>query len=210
MTKNGFEHNYCIMVTFDCNWDCSFCITDTHSQPTVTFEMLKEKIDEVLPNSEVSLSGGEPALLSKESLSYCIAELKKKNCEITVNTNGLFFIRHPEFINDIDYFYYHCTEDLDITKGINLKNVPFGKTEFMMVLTDDNFNNLEWFLDEYPEIEFKVTSADQTFVKGTMGTKLSKMNGIRVWHKFKDRISADSMMFLLERCKIVNDDLERK
>ena len=80
----------------------------------------------------------------------------------------------------------------------------------MMVLTDDNFKNLEWFLDEYPQIKFKVTSADQTTVKGKMGTKLSKMNGIRVWHKFKDRISQDSMMFLLEKCAIVNDDLERK
>ncbi len=172
--------------------------------------MLKEKLDEVKPNSEVSLSGGEPALLAKESLDYAIKILKQKECEITVNTNGLFFTKCAEYIPDIDYFYYHCTEDLDTSKGINLTNVPFEKTEFMMVLTDDNHKNLEWFLDEYPEIEFKVTSADQTTVRGKAGTKLSKLNAIKVWHKFKDRISPDSMMFLLERCKLVNGDLERK
>lgn len=203
------QHNYCLIVTYDCNWDCSFCITDTHSQPTISFEKLKSKITEIRPHSDVSLSGGEPGLVSTEKMRYILDELKKKDCDISVNTNGLFFEKHPEFIKDVDYFYFHCTEDLDISKGINLEGVPFDKTGFMMVLTDDNHHNLEWFLDKYPDIEFKVTAADPTIVRGKIGTKLSKINGIRIWHKFKDRISSSSMIFLLEKCQTINYDLER-
>ena len=82
MTKNGFERNYCIMVTYDCNWDCSFCITDTHSKPKVKREDLKKKINDVVPNSEVSLSGGEPGLLPKKDMEWCIEILKEKNVKL--------------------------------------------------------------------------------------------------------------------------------
>ena len=202
--------SYSLMVTYDCNWNCGFCIVDTHNKPKVTSKELREKVDGIEPNSEVSLSGGEPGLLNKEDLEYCIRELKKKKCEITVNTNGTFFKNYPEYCDEIDAFYYHCTEDLDTSKGIMLDGVPINKTKFMMVLTDDNFERLEWFLDTYPNIRFEVASATKAIVNNKIGTSLSPKNAFFVWIKFKDRITKESMLYLLESCVIVNEKYEIK
>jgi len=204
------KNKYSIAVTYDCNWNCGFCIVDTHHQPKVTFEELKEKIDEVEPFSEVSLSGGEPGLLKQNELEYCIKTLKNKNCKINVNTNGTFFVNHKEYCDDIDFFYYHCSENLDIDKGILLDGVPLDKTEFMVVLTDENFKRLDWFIENYPNILFRVASADEAMVGGKKGTTLNTKNAIKVWKKHKDKITKDSVMYLLENCVSVNNEYKIK
>jgi len=204
------ESNYSIMVTYKCNWHCNYCITNTHEQPDISFYELKKKVDSIPPNERVSLSGGEPALLDKDSMYYAFYTLRDKGCIINVNTNGLFFEKYPELVPQCDNIYYHSTENLDKEKGIKLyDSIDYDKTDFMMVVTDKNMQNLEWFLDEYPDILFKIQGASESMVMGKMGDKLSKINGIRIYQKYKDRIHPESYIFLLEECRTVKNKMER-
>lgn len=197
------------MVTYDCNWDCPFCITDTHTKSRVTLENLISKISAVEDRSIVSISGGEPGTLSENTLRYIISTLRDKNCSININTNGLFFKKYPEYVSQIDGFFYHCTENLDPDKGIVLyDSIDYNKTEFMMVLTDNNYHNLEWFINNY-DILFTLVAADRTTVKGQPGDSLSVINGMKICSKYKDRINRTSYLNLMERGMIVSDNLNR-
>jgi hypothetical protein len=186
------------MVTFKCDWDCSYCSTDTHSQKTPPIEEIKRNIDLVESNSEVSLTGGEPGFAKREVLEYAISELKKKNCHITVNTNGAFFLRYPDLCPHVNDFFYHCSEDLDTTKEIYRPD-PSYNVDYMLVVTDENCGRLEHFLDTYPDITFLIHSADPVTVKGQKGSTLSMKNAIAIYRNYKDRIDPGSALRLLER-----------
>jgi len=197
---------YSILLTYKCNWFCNFCNVDTHNQPEPDFDNIKDIIESIPEGAEVSISGGEPGLLSREKMEYCIDKLRTKNAIINVNTNGTFFSNFGDLIEQIDSIYYHCSEDLDIKKGINLyNNIDYTKTEFMLTVTDDNFHNLGWFIESYPDILFKIQGADQHIVNGKPGTKLSNKNAIKIMIDYKDKVDKDSYMYLLGKCKDIEE-----
>lgn len=196
--------NYCLMLTFKCNWFCDFCATDTHTKPEVTFKDIKNKLNIVQNNSEVSISGGEPGLISKDRMKYIISELKKKNAIININTNGTFFKNFSEYHNDIDSYFYHCSEKLDN----KVEMLPFDNIDYMIVVTNDTFPNLEKFLKINEHIKyFHIFGADKYQVNGKPGKFLSKINSLKIYTKFKNRIDPESYHYLLERCTVVNKEL---
>ena len=190
---------YCLKVTYKCNWDCSYCCSDTHSQPTLSFDTIKKNLETIKPNSEVSLSGGEPGFAKRDVIEYVFDELKKKNCRIIIDTNGAFFTRYPEFCPDVYSFFYHFSEDLDINDEPHIPD-PSYRVEYVLVITDKTMHRLGPFLDKYPDILFTVRGADPAEVKGKPGDSLSTKNGIAVIRQFKDRIDRESTVRLLEQC----------
>jgi len=190
---------YCLKVTYKCNWDCSYCCSDTHSQPTLSFETIKQNIELIEPGSEVSLSGGEPGFAKRDVIEYVFSELKKKDCKIVIDTNGMFFTRYPELCPEVWHFFYHFSEDLDVNVDCHIPD-PSYSVEYVLVITDKTFHRLGEFLDKYPDISFVVRGADPAQVKGAQGDFLSAKNGIAVLRKYKDRIHPESIRRLLEVC----------
>lgn len=188
--------HYSISVTYKCDWSCPYCSADTHSKRTPPAKQIKQAIDEVEPGSDVSITGGEPGFAKREILEYAFTELKKKNCRITINTNGAFFTRYPDLCELTDDFFYHCSEDLDPDVDMYRPD-PRYDVDHMIVVTDDNISRLDAFINKYPEINFLIHSADPVVVNGSMGPSLSKSNAIWVYLKYKTRIHPDSLLRLL-------------
>ncbi len=193
--------HFVLNITYKCNWDCSFCATDTHSQKDITFEDIKRKLTYIEPNSEVSISGGETGLIDEGILEYILKDLKAKNSKISIMTNGLYLKKYLKFDSYINDYFYHCTYNL-----IDDIYIPEDTTkiEFMLVVTDETFPLLDEFLTKYSDITFTVFGADKYIVKGQDGTSLSKINSIRLLSKFKDRISKRSSDYLINNVEQFN------
>jgi len=184
--------NYSITISYKCNWNCKYCIVDTHNRKEPDFEIIKEKIESIVPGSFVSITGGEPGLVSSDKLRYVFNKLKLKKCFIHVITNGEFF-KLKEFINDVDQFAWHCTENLE--DKLILPDIPYNKIEFMLVVTNESYNRLENYIGKYPVI-FNIRGAD---TNGKGGDFLSIKNGIYIFNKYKDKLTITSLMGLLTR-----------
>jgi hypothetical protein len=133
-----------------------------------------------------------------EYLNNIISKLKEKQCSIEVNTNGLFISKYSKFFyDDIHSFFYHCSENLDPDTEIEIYNDPDNKINYMIVVTDNNLKNLDNFLKKYNFIKFNVLAGAITYYS-KIG--LSKINGIRIWNKYKNIITPESKSFLLNGC----------
>jgi len=174
---------YCIMLTHRCNWFCDFCVVDTHNKPTITFDSIKEHLNSIEKGSMVSLSGGEPGLVSEDILIYTLRELKKKECIIAVNTNGLFMKNYQDYLTEINDIYYHCSEHLDAYVPI----IDFKNIDYMVVVTDNNIHNLGQFLDTNNDKIIRVTGADI----GDNVVGLSKKNMFKIYSIVKDKMNVD-------------------
>lgn len=199
-----YEHSYCIAVTYKCNWFCDYCSEDTHNK-SCSREELEAKLNEIVPVSDVAVTGGEPGMLDEAGMDFVITELKKKNCYININTNGVFFKKHKKWCNEVDSFLYHCSENLDIEEELYIPDfIPLEKITFQLTITDDNVDKLEAYLDKYPDIKFLVFGADEVVFDTWTTKSLSKSNGIKTAMKFKDRLDPDSRINLIARCEEVN------
>lgn len=195
---------FCITSTYKCNWDCPYCIINTHSQNEITNEDLIFKLNEIPKNSEVSISGGEPGLLSKERLDMIINNLKEKNCIIKVNTNGLFFKKYPDYDNLIKGYLYHFSENLNLNEDNFIPDIDKDKISFMLVVNDDNYPRLDEFLKKYKDIRFSIFAA----VKNNSDNKkliLSKKNAFEIFKKYKDIIDKECFSNLLMTCRLLNE-----
>lgn len=195
---------YSLPVTYKCDWKCSYCSSDTHNQITPPFEVIKERIETIEDGSEVSLTGGEPGYAKMEVIDYAVTELRRKNCLITVNTNGAFFVRYPEYCDMVNDFFYHCSEDLDIETPIYIPDERY-KVDYMLVVTDENCSRLDYFIETYPNIKFLITKADATVIDGIVGPSLSVHNAIKIYNKHKANIDTDFLR-LFERCGDLCED----
>ena len=91
------EHE--VELTHECNWHCPYCAIHVHSLPPVSRSELEEKIKKVPPRSVVTLSGGEPGLLSRDDIDYVIMSLRDKKCILNLNTNGTFIKKYPSLLS---------------------------------------------------------------------------------------------------------------
>lgn len=196
--------NYCLSVTYQCNWDCNYCCADTHNRKEPSRDFLDFRLNEIEPESDVSITGGEPGLIPDELMSHIFDSLEAKNCRITVNTNGLFFKKHAKYIPRVAEFLYHCT--------LTFKNkvwLPEGweklNIDFMCVVADDTVDRLKSFLEKNKHLKIAVYSADRHIVNGKPGVSLSHKNRIRAYQECKEYIREDMVEFLFNTCKQVND-----
>lgn len=196
--KGGYDDSgvYTLYVTYKCNWHCNYCSEDTWNRPRVND--LQEKIDRIVDNSEVSITGGEPGILPRDIMEDVITQLVDKKCEINVNTNGKFFVRFSHLDKYIDSYLYHCSEHLEDDE-IVIPDANNDKIQYMLVITDDNMHRLEYYVNKYPDINFLVFGADNVIGKG-----LSRKNGIKISKEFRGRIDDDSHIHLITTCWEVN------
>jgi hypothetical protein len=197
-------NEYCLTVTYKCNWFCDYCIVHTHEQQEPTFQSIKDNIKTIIPGSDIAMTGGEPGLASKEIVKYVIDELHKINCRVFVNTNGLFFSTHKEFHPVVDGYFYHCSENLDNY----VPDVGYDNIDYMIVVTDDNFKNLDSFMTTNDHLEnLYIYGADETTFNGKTTTGLSKSNAIKIYKKYKHKLHPNSLKYLLSTTIVTNKDL---
>jgi organic radical activating enzyme len=178
--------NYSLNVTYDCNWNCDYCIIDTHNKPKRKFEKVLKDIDSIPEKSNVSLGGGEPGMLEYDDICKIVKKLKDKKCNIDLLTNGLFIKKYinTEIMNDIDTIHYHCVEDLK--DDIEFINIPYKDVDYIIIITNDNYKYLESFLNKYPNIMFSITPS--------MNVKpLNKKIMFQIIKKYKHRMTERSI-----------------
>jgi organic radical activating enzyme len=178
--------NFSLNITYDCNWNCDYCIIDTHNKSKRKLKQVLEDID-LLPNkSNISLGGGEPGMLEYNEIYEIIKKLKDKECNIDLLTNGLFI---KEFINteimkNIDTIHYHCVENLK--DNIEFTEILDKDVDYIIIITDDNYKYLESFLNKYSNITFSITPS--------MNVKpLSKKIMFEIIKKYKHRMTKRSI-----------------
>jgi len=181
---------YCLTVTNKCNWNCEYCISDTHNNNRI-YEDALDLVKTIPDNSNVAISGGEPGLLTQEQLMKIILLLKDKNSIISIKSNGQIF-KHKEVLKEIDSIQYHCSENLDIN-DIVIKDYK-DLTKFLVVITDNNIHNLRNFLEYHNDIEIEIIPS--VFIK-----PLSKKNLILLYKEFKEYFNNINDIFK-ERSKV--------
>lgn len=189
---------YSILVTYKCNWNCDYCITETHESqkksPIRDIDLM-EKVDSIPPGEQTSLSGGEPGLLSKTILKEVISRLEAKNCPIDLLTNGLFIKEHPEFLNHFENVQYHCVENIE--NEIEFPDLDQKKYEYVLILTNKNIDQAGKFIEKYPHIIFRVSA---NFHRNQ---RLDRTKGFQFIQKYKNRITVDGLMSIFEnRCTV--------
>lgn len=154
MPTRGVE----IVVTYKCNWNCDYCLVDTHNQPLRPFKEVKEDAINLPPNTEVTLAGGETGMLPKRHLIELIEILKNKNCDLDLLTNGLFIKKHPELLDHFKEVFYHCVEYLTDDHSIEFPDLDKTKFLYVLVVVDEDLKNgaLLKMMDRYPNIKFLI------------------------------------------------------
>jgi len=157
-----------LIVTWVCNWHCEYCCVDTHNRPDLTMDEVKLKLEKIIPGYKVTLSGGEVGTMKRKNIEYILDELEKKGCEININTNGLFIKKYKDLLPRFKTILYHCSEDLEDDKIIIDSNLNL---EYLLIITDNNYNRLDNFLKKYPDISFNLVAASNP--KGIHNVTLS-------------------------------------
>jgi len=173
---------YCVNVTSKCNWDCEYCIVDTKNKREPDFNKTKEIINKIPNNSLVMLSGGEPGTLKKEYMEELFDILRIKNCRIQINTNGLFFENFLYLDKYICHYLYHCSENLDDI--VKIPNVSPYKLCYIIVVTDNNLEKLEDFINNNTHIRLKILLGHNKKGQKTLSIK----NKLSIFTKYKSCI----------------------
>ena len=187
---------YDLFVTYSCNWNCDYCIVDTHNNYKNIEDVYRE-IENIKVSSRVCILGGEPGMLSEEQVSKIIGDLQDKNCTLELMTNGLFLERYPQYIESFDYILYHCSEDLED----DIKIYYNDNIEYQITVTDNNFKNIDSFFKQYPDIKFRVFGASKGPINKP-GNFLSMKNKVKLAREYKDHITKESIIKILEACYI--------
>jgi organic radical activating enzyme len=151
-------------------------------------DQVKAKLDKIIPGYNVTLSGGEVGSMKRADIEYILNELEKKGCRPSINTNGLFIKRYRDLLPRFDTILYHCSEDMDLDDEIIID--PELNLEYLLIVTDNNFDRLEPFLAKYPQIQFHLVAA--TNPEGIDGVVLSSRLKNKMIAKYYNRMSDES------------------
>jgi len=193
---NDETGKYWLYLTYKCDWSCPYCIVDTHNHLPADFEKIKKEIDNIPDWSTVVIAGGEPGLTNADDMEYTIKTLCEKNCYIIVATNGLFFKKFKEYDKYITKYYYHVSERFDINDIID--ETYKHKSEYMLIITDDNMKDMETFVQKYKDLKFLFRGA-RSIKFDKSENSLSKINGLKILKKYKDQISKSDVKYLFDR-----------
>ena len=180
---------YKLPITFACNWNCSYCCVDTHNQPEVDYQTIFKTIGQYPNNSVVHIEGGEPGLVDESTILRILDKLNNKNCEILLNTNGVFLNRYPELLNNFVSIIYHCVENVSTRKELRY----YTHSDIVYMLVFDKIEQLDdiiYYIEKYKDIKFFV-SWDVIKPQRHIKEILQFIN------KYKNRITKDSITYLL-------------
>lgn len=192
------QNEYVIPLTFKCNWNCSYCaIRNSYDyRDIISKDEIQSKI-RIVPNmSRVTLTGGEPGLISRKDIEEYISLLVDKKCEIYIETNGLFIEKYPDLCT---YFYevlYHCTIDMEIDNNIILNNMQ--NLRYIIIVNDNNFKNLNLFLKKYNNIKFDIIEATYPYKDEITGPTLSYKNKYHIMTKYNSHMTKDSLLRMIK------------
>lgn len=189
MAVQAKEKEIELVITWVCNWNCEYCCVDTHNRPLLKMDEVKQKLQQILPGYNVTLSGGEPGTMKRDDLEFIIEQLKKKDCRPSINTNGLFIKRYRDLCDEMDCILYHCSENIDPEDDIIIDDTL--DLEYLLIVTDNNFHRLGEFLDKYPDITFNLVAA--TNPEGIYGPTLSTENKHKMLKLFHTRMTKESI-----------------
>lgn len=96
---------YEINVTLRCNWDCPYCSMKERIGGKIDILRIIDLIKSVPKGAELTLSGGEPGLLSEVKLqAILIAAMGRK---LVLNTNGLFIKKYRKYLQHFNVVNLH-------------------------------------------------------------------------------------------------------
>lgn len=157
-----FDREYYLSLTEKCNWNCAYCdFPKKELCKTVPIEQVLEAIElikKVTNNSDridYCLEGGEIGLLTTDYLDQIFDSGLAET--YTVTTNGLFMQRgyHERYKDRIHYILYHVMPDL--AEQFNFTDYEFDPritVHYTIVITKDNIQHLEGFLDYHADKMF--------------------------------------------------------
>ena len=196
---NAQEKEIELILTYKCNWNCDYCCVDTHNRNSLSLDDIVEKLEKVIPGYNVTLSGGEPGTLPYNIIAMVIDKLEQKECKISLNTNGRFLKKYPELAHHFEYVLYHCSEDLIQQPDYFAVSDFKTKVEYMLVVSDTNYKNLDKFMNNNSGTTFHVVAA--TKADGGLGNELSSKNRYAIMAKKYANISPESLQRLIVKEK---------
>jgi organic radical activating enzyme len=189
MAVQAKEKEIELVVTWVCNWHCAYCCVDTHNRPKMTMDDVKLKLDKVTEDYNVTLSGGEVGSMKRDDILYILDALAAKNCRVSINTNGLFIKRYRDLCDRFDTILYHCSEDINLEDDIIID--PTLDLQYLLIVTDDNFERLGLFLEKYADIKFNLVAATNPL--GINGPTLSTQLKHKMLTLYHHRMTTDSI-----------------
>lgn len=100
---------YEINVTLECNWDCPYCsMKERIGNPCSNVINLIRKVPS---SSTLTISGGEPGLLSLYEIEKIIEVCSARDLILKMNTNGTFVKKYPELLDNFEQVNLHCRTD---------------------------------------------------------------------------------------------------
>lgn len=186
---------YSLITTYKCNWDCPYCIQSDLGKNRTT-ESVIDAVRKVDPRSWVSLSGGEPGMLTEDVLFEIVSILKEKDCITSICSNGQIF-RYPKIVEMSDHILYHCSMNMELGDVV-IKNVTDTPVEYVVIVTDNNFNNLDPFLEKHSDINIGLVPGSARSESARLnGDSLGNKNRIKMIQKYRDYISDENFELLL-------------
>lgn len=182
---------YELIIGYTCNWNCDYCAVDTHNKIISEKEVFL-KIDDILENSIVILSGGELGTMNKNYILNVINKLKDKSCELHLNTNGLFIKKYSDLLHHFTKINYHCSENLNLEDKL-----IYGNFNYLLIVTDKNVGNLQSFLEKHKEINFNIIPATTPSTGIKNAPILTKENRMMILKKFGTKLNKQSKINLL-------------
>ncbi len=196
---------YWVHVTNKCNWNCKYCIADTHKGSNVEHQKVLKVLNDLPNDTFISLTGGEIGTLSKIEIDEIFEILDNKNIKYCIDTNGLFLNKYPEYYNKVFDYFYHCSEMLYSTDDIFM-NDPDNKISYMIVVDDNNIDRCHSFLNKHSNILFHAHAALNTEQRGL--SYLNRRNCLRLLQICKNRenVNQDHLKYIMNTFADENDN----
>lgn len=192
--KRCFQlQKYEVILTYKCNWNCSYCAVNTHNNFISDYDAFK-KLEKIPEGSDVTISGGELGMLDKNKIIQFIQILNLKKCDINLNSNGLFIKKYPDLLHKFKKINYHCSENLNLNDEI-LK-VNHKEVDYILIVHDENIEYLDEFLKKHNTI-FCIIPATTPKTGIKTAPILSKKNSINILKKYNKYLSIESKKYLL-------------
>lgn len=196
-TKNK---EYTVRLTYSCNKNCTYCpILNSIEKDNFVYErdaynLLMTRIPEF---SDVTISGGEPGLIKyPKELELCLQKLLEKQCNLYLETNGLFIKKYPFMLPYFKEVLFHCSSDLDDNDIDIINKIDYRNFRFLLIVHDSNIDKLETYLLRHRNIKFDVIEA--TYPYEITGPTLSTKNKSYILSKLNRFLTKESIIRLIK------------
>ena len=184
------KNEYVLALTYKCNWNCSYCAVRNGKDPRPDAENdIFQRAETIPDNSNVTLTGGEPGLLSRELLENVISFFESKNCSLWMETNGIFLKNFPDLVKRFTEILYHCTENVG-ENDVVLRCYGADNIRYLIIATDENCSRIGDFIRRNPGLKFDIIPVSYPYE--ITGPALSSGNRYDVLFRYREFMTDDS------------------